>query len=538
MGFNTRRTNRLLSPWTWFLAAITLGIAWRLIDAFLNFPIWGDEAAILLNLLERHYLDLLKPLNYQQVAPILYLVLEKGFLANVGYSNFILRLPAFLAGFAAIPMVYLAARQFGGRYTAFLATSLALLSLTLVRYTNMVKPYSIDLFLSATILYLGMRLLKKPKSFSRAILFLPLVPVSILLSYPSVFMIAAVGLVSGIQVLRRGSFLSRLAILATTCAAVSTFLPMYLHIGQGQLDTTRAMMEHYWRREFPPLDWGFPLWLLKAHTSAMFSYPAGGRYGLALLIFPLSVVGAVSIWRRKSPAYALMLILPFLFTMAAAFPHRYPYGGEARVEQHLAVCIFILAATGTLVLGKLLLAKLKQPRRMLRLVVISTIGFYLACATVSLIADIRKPYISTAYHDLDTLERRIFTPDLGMQDRVIVMQKFEGDPLFTIRYGYQMQPHLPAPRGIVTIYHQMLESADLPLPLVPGQIAWLVAVHGEDDPYWPAWLSRAGITYRQLDPPQMFKVEAGPENLRFPWVDVLHIQVESIAKPTASQPAP
>jgi hypothetical protein len=38
----------------WVLILLAAGVAWRLVRYGLGFPLWGDEAALMLNLVDRH----------------------------------------------------------------------------------------------------------------------------------------------------------------------------------------------------------------------------------------------------------------------------------------------------------------------------------------------------------------------------------------------------------------------------------------------------------------------------------------------------
>src|SRR4029453_14983473 len=61
----------------WTLVLLAAGVAWRLVRYGLGFPLWGDEAALLLNVVERHgYAELLRPLAHEQVAPLGFLAAE------------------------------------------------------------------------------------------------------------------------------------------------------------------------------------------------------------------------------------------------------------------------------------------------------------------------------------------------------------------------------------------------------------------------------------------------------------------------------
>ena len=65
---------RWLGRATW--GFVGLGISLRIAAYGLNFPLWWDEAFVAVNLLRRGYLDLLRPLDYGQVCPILFLWAE------------------------------------------------------------------------------------------------------------------------------------------------------------------------------------------------------------------------------------------------------------------------------------------------------------------------------------------------------------------------------------------------------------------------------------------------------------------------------
>ena len=61
----------------WLFAFLVIGIAARCIRYFLAFPLWEDECFTIVSVYKLSYLDLLKPLNYHQVAPILFLWMGK-----------------------------------------------------------------------------------------------------------------------------------------------------------------------------------------------------------------------------------------------------------------------------------------------------------------------------------------------------------------------------------------------------------------------------------------------------------------------------
>lgn len=80
------------------MVILSIGILWRLIRYALRFPVWGDEAALALNLMDRDFGAILQPLNYGQVAPALFLSTEMAMQKFAGASEYALRLIPLISG--------------------------------------------------------------------------------------------------------------------------------------------------------------------------------------------------------------------------------------------------------------------------------------------------------------------------------------------------------------------------------------------------------------------------------------------------------
>lgn len=88
--------NRLL----WL--AIFVGFFLRFVQYLLNRSLWIDEAFVALNVINKSWIELLKPLDYNQGAPLGFLFAEKFFVQLLGTNEYVLRLFPFLAGIASI----------------------------------------------------------------------------------------------------------------------------------------------------------------------------------------------------------------------------------------------------------------------------------------------------------------------------------------------------------------------------------------------------------------------------------------------------
>lgn len=108
----------LVSREFWLIVLIAIGVSWRLTRYFLNFPIFGDEAVVGLNILDRSYFGLLRPLRYIVACPIGFLWMSKYVMGHLGTSSYAVRLVPLLASLMSIPCMYLIARKFAGRWVA------------------------------------------------------------------------------------------------------------------------------------------------------------------------------------------------------------------------------------------------------------------------------------------------------------------------------------------------------------------------------------------------------------------------------------
>ena len=136
---------------------IALGILIRGIRYLLNFPLWPDEAYLAHNYLDRGYLDLLRALDYSQVAPLLYLWVQKAIVSICGFSEYSLRLYVFLGSIASLLLF----RDLAGRLLQGVARLMAIATFAvaypLIRYSAEAKPYGSDMLVALVLLVLLVR---------------------------------------------------------------------------------------------------------------------------------------------------------------------------------------------------------------------------------------------------------------------------------------------------------------------------------------------------------------------------------------------
>jgi hypothetical protein len=144
---------------------LILGITIPLAQFLCNRSIWLDEALLALNVIHKDYFELLKPLDYNQVAPILFLEIEKFFSTLIPHSGYGLRLFPLLCFWAALFFFYRIVKiVFNNRLATILALSLFVFNIMLIYYSNEVKQYICDAMVYTAIIYFVLKNYKRDQS--------------------------------------------------------------------------------------------------------------------------------------------------------------------------------------------------------------------------------------------------------------------------------------------------------------------------------------------------------------------------------------
>lgn len=133
------------------LLIIGIGVALR-IEAFLDRrPLWIDESRLALNVAARGWLDLARPLELDQAAPIPFLWASRAAITLAGVNEYALRLVPLIAGVLLLVLLWRLARALLGPPEGLFVVILAALSLLLVYYSSEFKQYLIDAAITAVV---------------------------------------------------------------------------------------------------------------------------------------------------------------------------------------------------------------------------------------------------------------------------------------------------------------------------------------------------------------------------------------------------
>jgi hypothetical protein len=401
------------------LAFVVLGVLLRVGHYLANYPLWGDEAFLAISFLRRGYGELLLPLEYGQLCPILFLSAELTAVKLFGFSEMSLRLCPLICGVASVFLFRrVAGRILNGQALLF-AVAIFAVSIHPIRHSADAKPYASDLLLSLGLLALAVEWYRSKQQTGWLWLLAGFAPIALGGSYPAVLVAGGVGLglaPSVWQTRRQGPMIA-LAAYALTVAA--TFAVLFGAHGRRQQGTgTLLALQNYWADSFPPLDSPARLlgWLIRTHAGSMFAYPGGGNHGASACTLVLVLVGALVFWRRRQRVMLAMLTMPIGLALVAAGLRLYPYGGQARIMQYLAPAICLMAGSGVGTLVGFL------PRATTRLRVVRLAAIALAVMGVVLLAeDARHPY--RAIYDYQAREfARRFWPEQARGAEVVSLE--------------------------------------------------------------------------------------------------------------------
>ena len=324
----------------WWLCILP-GIYLRLQQYLLNRPLWGDEAAVALNVIHRSFAGLTRLLDYNQAAPIGFLFLEKVSTILLGSSEYSLRLTPLLAGMLAVYLLgRLSQSAFG--IAGLFAVVMFSISWWPVYYASELKQYSSDVTAAVLLVFLAGNCFKERGQFKDFLSLGIAGSLLVWISHPSVFTMVGIGLALALEKLLRKEFAPWSWILGVGLAWLASFGLEYLVslrniIGNEFLIT-------YWRKAYAPMPpWSNKSWYLGTFYSFLFYAFHRADNLMAVITLVLTGIGAISLLLRDRRT-ALMVISPFLVTTIASALQRYPL--KERFTLFLIPLLFLLMAEG------------------------------------------------------------------------------------------------------------------------------------------------------------------------------------------------
>jgi hypothetical protein len=332
--------HKIKSSFSWERLAVflilLLGFILRLQQYLTGRSLWLDEAMLALNIVNRDFAGLFQPLDYDQGAPIGFLLVEKIFNVMFGDHEFVLRFFPFVAGVAGLGLFYLLLRRTTSGIGLLTGLALFAFGPELVYYSSEMKQYILDVAVAISILLMATPIFEQ-KAKKRDFIYLGLVGIlGLWFSHPALFMLAGIGIGLLIPALKQRERSLIISTLTLGVAWLANLGLLYL-VSLRNLSQNTFLLE-YWQENFMPASpWSNWSWF-----GAVFEDFIQHQVGVHISIWEALIILILGLayLSTKNKVYSGVLFVIFIFELVASAVRLYPLGG--RLSLFLAPLVLIL----------------------------------------------------------------------------------------------------------------------------------------------------------------------------------------------------
>jgi hypothetical protein len=327
----------------WEKAAViglfAIGILLRLRQYLSGRSLWADEAMLALNIVNRDFGGLFKPLEYDQGAPIGFLLVEKFFNLILGRNELVLRFFPFLAGLASLWLFYLLLKQTTRGAGLLAALALITVDPQMVYYSSESKQYMVDVAVTLGVFLVAAATFQE-RARKQDLVVLGLAgSIALWFSHPSLFVLGGIGVTLMLLLLKRRDYSGMWLTTGMGLFWLANLGLLYF-VNLRDLSLNQYLMD-YWKDAYIPLPpWSNLDWFVTSFVDNV-SFQFGIDY-LAWLLFILMLAGWLALFREQR-TYATAFAFSTLFAFVASALRLYPVSGRLGL---------FLAPIGIVLLGK------------------------------------------------------------------------------------------------------------------------------------------------------------------------------------------
>ncbi|MCC5929838.1 MAG: glycosyltransferase family 39 protein [Cyclobacteriaceae bacterium] len=299
---------------------IVIGVILRLRQYLFNRDFWVDEAMLATNLENRGFIDLLKPLDFIQIAPMGFLYLQKITIELFGYDERIYRLWPLLFGILSMFFFYKLLQKLANPVVTTISLAIFVFSYKLIYYSSELKQYSLELMVA--IIFYFLILDEKITQFSsKRLLWIGLYgAIAVWFSFSIVFVMVTVGLWILFELIRQKQFSVWYRYLPMGLMWLVSFVIYYftiiIHYKENQLLQIR-----YWTIEnkWMPLNFTTSsdfLWFFDV-LGEYFIHVAGAWNVEALYAFFILFACVFYIFHKQYHHLVFIIIIPLFMLLSA-----------------------------------------------------------------------------------------------------------------------------------------------------------------------------------------------------------------------------
>lgn len=301
--------------------------------------LWADEAMLALNIVNREFAGMFKPLDYDQGAPVGFLLIEKLFNSVLGKHELALRLFPLLVGLISLWLFYLLLSRVTSNAGLWTALALFAFNPRLIYYSSEVKQYIVDVAVTIALLLIAAPVFAAAPRKKDFVWLTIAGLIASWFSHPALFVLAGLGFALGIIYLSRRDFSSLRWVIGMGILWILNIGFLYILILKDL--SQNAYMREYWQGAFLPMPpWSDPGWFLRAidqNISVQFGIPYATFFVFALMLAGWAVL------LLQNREYAIIFACIFLVTLVASALQLYP------VFERM---ILFLIPVGLILLGK------------------------------------------------------------------------------------------------------------------------------------------------------------------------------------------
>jgi hypothetical protein len=332
---------------------VVAGVILRVWQYFANTSLWIDEAALARNIIERDVRSLLGPLDYAQVAPPGFLLVERAVVAVAGTSEYALRAFPLVAGIAGLFLFRAVARRLFSGWTVTFAVGLFALGIPFIYFSSQVKQYSSDVMASLLLVLLALEIRQRRLSFRDAWMFGAAGAAIVWMSHPALFVLFGLGAAIALLAITERDLPTWSPLLVMLSLWALSAMAVALHALSTVTPDDAEYFRWFWGDGFMPvpprtvseLTW-LPrrlVWVFGAFASGLGWTDGGLHYRWSPIFAGVMLWGFVVLWRQRRDA-ALILLFPVITVVCLSAASVYPL--TARLLTFLVPCLLLATAAG------------------------------------------------------------------------------------------------------------------------------------------------------------------------------------------------
>jgi hypothetical protein len=315
-------------------ATILIGIALVFLQFFYNRSLWGDEATLAINFVERDFLGLLEPLSYKQTAPFLFLFTEEFFSLIIPNSELGLRIFPLICYLGSIYFFLKIIKEiYKSEALVLIAISLFVFNYFLIYYSNEVKQYMVDVLFSTYFLHIMVR--KDQKIHNNLLKLFISGTLAILYSNIAVVLLATVG---ARMLLNFSEWKNNLKGVFICIASLLIVFIGYYFLFISKIQSQEFLIDYWTNKEpaFMPLNplsanfWDF----MYAKYIMLFKYLFKFGNIAAVFLQLFMVAGLIQLFRKKESSLLLIIFLPVFIHLILSGLKLYPF--------HIRFCLYLI----------------------------------------------------------------------------------------------------------------------------------------------------------------------------------------------------